>query len=393
MPKPANQPKRSRRYALRGGGVAYLLITFVMGMAAVNSQANILFWAFGLLMACFFISCILTTMMLRGIEVRRSLPDHGAVDEAMPLRYEIVNNKRWMPAFGVIVSEIDAARSDQLCGGMHAWAMHVGPRDSAAIETLAWPTRRGAARLNRLRVSTAFPFGIVRHSIILHLEDQIVVYPKIHRLRTGMVSSIQSHDTQGSQASKSHGGHDEFFGLREYIEGDNFRDVDWKHSARLGKLVSREMTHLTPNRLMVLLDLRFKGEAPYDAAERAICFAASVIAEAYRDGLEIGLAVAGTPAPAFNPHHARYHRAQLLHTLGEIDLSKNQTTPHHLEPTNTRWLVIHSGETDRSFGPSGAQHLSHEALESWTTGSTLSPEPADTEHTPRHQTAQEAVIQ
>ena len=215
--------------------------------------------------------------------------------------------------------------------------------------------------LNRVRISTNFPFGIIRRSIIVSQPGRVLVYPRLYRLRRDLLASTASRDPMGGRMSRQAGGSEEFYGLREYRYGDSMRRIDWKRSAHARKLLSREMTRPSPPKLMVMLDLRRRDDEPDEEAETAISLAASVICEAHLQGYAVGLAVAGAEAPMLLPRRSWWHRGQLLHALAELDLepSPDQTEPPTLsQPVN--WLVVQLG--DGSAAPDGARRLYSRAL-------------------------------
>src|SRR5690606_15223189 len=72
--------------------------------AANYTQANLLFWAFGLMIGGFVVSMLLAWQSLRGLEVQRLLPSHGVCGEPLVVRYQI-KNRGWLPAFSLIVQE------------------------------------------------------------------------------------------------------------------------------------------------------------------------------------------------------------------------------------------------------------------------------------------------
>lgn len=344
----------------------YLAVTAFIGLAAVNSQTNLLFWTFGLMVGAFAMSVLVSSATMRSIEVRRLLGDHGAVDEPMLIRYEIVNRKWTMPCFGLVISELDGEASGRLRGRPFGWIMHIGPRATAHATATAWPTHRGPVTFNRIRVATTFPFGILRKTITVSQPGRVLIYPKIHRLRRELLADVRSRDVAGSRVSAQGGGFEEFYGLREYRPGDAIKLIDWKHTVRTGKLVSRDMTRLTPPKLMVLLDVRDRDERTRADAETAIDFAASLICEAHQGGFEVGLGVAGAMAATFAPGHGRWHRTQILHALSEIDLSVATDGPGARPMSrDVNWLVVHAGEIDRKLGPPNAEHLTIEELEHW----------------------------
>ncbi|MBI1368041.1 MAG: DUF58 domain-containing protein [Planctomycetes bacterium] len=360
------RPRIKRRYALRLGGWVYLLMAMFIGLGAISSQTNLLFWTFGLMVGGLIVSAVFSGLMMIGLSIKRLLPDHGTVDEPLLVRYELHNRKWMIPAFGLIIAELDADADGAMRGKPHGWVLHCGPRATLQAQTVGWPTRRGAIHFDRIRIATTFPFGILRKSITLSQPGRVLVFPKLYRLRRRSLWDIHARDLAGSRNAAEGGGTEEFFGLREYRHGDSMKLIDWKHTARTSRVVCRDMTRLTPPKLMVLLDVRNRGPWPHARAERAISFAASIIVQAYLDGFDVGLTVAGAQCHTFAPHHGRIHRTRMLHALGELDLSCGQISPWSIPRAHeVNWLVIHAGPIDESYGPPGVQHLSDADLDSW----------------------------
>ena len=333
------------RVQVGSGGVLYLVVSGLILGAAVYTQANLLFWGFGLMVGGLVLSVAWSVAALRGLEVTRTVPKHAAVGELMVVRYEL-HNRNWLAVFGLTVREgwgrgrrgwrrsgPVARRPRQLSGPPHAWASHVSPGRSIGAEAPCWPLARGRLRFERVEAVTGFPFGIVQKAVVFHQADEVLVFPAIYRLGRSLLDRLASSTGSGAHAVDRPGGHEEFFGLREYRPGDPQRVIDWKRTARTGTLVAREMTSPRPPVVSLLLDLR---EAPPDGAgggaggsvggwvleERAISLAASVICEGYQSGYRVGLAVLGPSCPVFPALHSVVHRTTMLQALARLDLSR-----------------------------------------------------------------------
>src|SRR4051795_2066177 len=88
-------------------GLVYCSMMMFMGLAAVNSQANLLFGVFGLMIGVLIVSFSIGRLVLQGVQVARSLPDHGAVGRPLTITYEITNSKRFWPSLSVTLTEVD----------------------------------------------------------------------------------------------------------------------------------------------------------------------------------------------------------------------------------------------------------------------------------------------
>lgn len=367
------------RYSLGHGGMVYVVTTGLIVGAAIYTQANLLFWGFGLMIGGLIVSLLLTAQTMRKIDVQRLLPAHGVVREQLAVRYH-VTNRSWLPVFSMTISENwgrghrgwkktgPVAQSPyRLRGRPYGWVMHIGPQQSIQAEAPCWPARRGPLRFERIVVASSFPFGMIRKSVEFDQPSELVVYPRLFRMTRRVIASLSEIDASGRKHVERAGGMEEFFGLREYRMGDSLKLVDWKRTARTGEMVAREMTQPTPPRMMVLLDLTRTNEAveagagkaepepkgrrrrahwrrrddprsPEARAEdRAISLAASLICDAYFHGCQVGLAVAGAACPVFPVHHSLPHRTRMLEALARLDTSASSNTRPDVVPSVVIW--------------------------------------------------------
>ena len=95
---------------------------------------------------------------------------------------------------------------------------------------------RGVVRIERVRLSTAHPFGLFRAWTWVHTEVAMLVYPHPHGR---LPMPADSARTAGAR-SPSGAGADEWFGLRPFRAGDSPRQVDWKAYAREAPLLVKE---------------------------------------------------------------------------------------------------------------------------------------------------------
>jgi uncharacterized protein (DUF58 family) len=393
-------PRGRAGLKLGSGGLSYLVVAALLIGGAVYTQANLLFWGSGLMLGGIVVSLLMSWQALRGLTLVRLLPAHGVATEPMVIRYRL-ENRHWLPAFGIIVTERDAAglaprpprrwrfwrrrRPDEgdapmLAAPPSGWVLHLGPGQVAQAEAIAWPRRRGTMHLARVSVHTGFPFGVVRRTVIFDRPAQVRVLPPLRRVRRRLLHRLTRAEAVGRRHEDRPGGHDEFFGVREHRPGDSHRSIDWKHSAHAGRLIVRERTRPSPPKLVVLLDLRLpttasahadapeyaprpaRGQTPTDPgpsprpddapdAEHSISLAASLICDAYLQGHQLGLVVAGLDVPVFPVHHSLPHRTRMLEMLAGLDLSqRHDRQPQRLPGPVSVCIRPHPGTDDRSAG-------------------------------------------
>ena len=333
--------QRKTRMHFGPGGPAFGMITALILAVAMYTQANLLFGAFGIMLGGLVVSYLWAWYTLGHITVNRISPSHGVVGEPMAVRYDITNHSR-LPVFSIIVTENWgnsfrgwkkhgplAEKPPRLAGRPFGWIFHLGPKQRLQAEAPCWPIHRGRLSLDKIVIASGFPFGLIRRTVMLDQPDHVLVFPRIYRMNRRVLSQLATVEPAAQEQIQRGGGTEEFFGLREYRAGDSLRSIDWKHSARTGRMIAREMTQPSPPRMMVLLDLR---EAPgyqpgpqgalslADLRERAVSLAASLFCDAYLKGYQLGLAVLGPPCPVHPPRHSRHHRTKLLTALAELDV-------------------------------------------------------------------------
>lgn len=329
-------------------GVVYISMMLFMGLAAINSQANLLFGVFGLMIGVLLVSGIISRLVLRRITVRRVLPDHGRVGRGVTLQYEITNQKRYWPSLSVVVAELDGVEG--FTTQPQCYMLHAAPQMTASVPVLAIPKRRGLHQLDRFQVATSFPFGFVKRAVNAGHRDVLLVHPPIGQVDDALLRACRSGDTTGAMMRPRPGGADEFYGVKEYRAGDNPRWIYWRRSARSGTMVSKLMTQVAPPRVLLLVDTFLASRTPEAHAdvERCIAMAASLAIAALDQGLSVGLCVWSDGWVTIAPSRGKRHKDELLSVLARTPMNTRQGMSGLIEACQRIW---HTGTTPVLFTP------------------------------------------
>jgi uncharacterized protein (DUF58 family) len=117
-------------------------------------------------------------------------------------------------------------------------------------------SRRGKYLLRGFRVETGFPFGIMRARRTFLEQRAILVYPKFTALSRLNLPTGRRYQPGGVALASDLGESFEYLGNREYREGDNVRDIDWRATARVAgqRPIVREWVEEYMLRVAVILD-------------------------------------------------------------------------------------------------------------------------------------------
>ncbi len=122
-------------------------------------------------------------------------------------------------------------------------------------ERLLTPVARGRSESWRFDFRVAGPWGLCWRQHTRELDWTAIVYP---RLKDAALKALPSQSRMrreaGQRQTRRIGEGRLFESLREWVPGDELRSVDWKATARRGKLISRQYEDERRQRVMLVLD-------------------------------------------------------------------------------------------------------------------------------------------
>ena len=114
--------------------------------------------------------------------------------------------------------------------------------------------RRGLANFDRLWLRWRGPFGLVWKQADIATHAKTAVLPDVSSARDEAIAFLQRDATSEGQAQRRAGQGREFEALKDYQPGMERRMIDWKRSARHGKLVAREFRVEQNNNIVLCVD-------------------------------------------------------------------------------------------------------------------------------------------
>ena len=125
----------------------------------------------------------------------------------------------------------------------------------AEVEYSVTPGVRGRAHLGDVYVRYQSPMRIAERWARVPLAQTVITYPNLEEAKAHSVYLIRSRQIElEKRYTRFRGAGRAFESLREYREGDEFRDICWTASARRGKLVTRLYEIERSQTIWILLD-------------------------------------------------------------------------------------------------------------------------------------------
>lgn len=135
--------------------------------------------------------------------------------------------------------------------------------------------RRGLVTVGPARALRADPLGLIRRIGTWSEPATLYVHPKTIRVpfdATGIHA-----DVEGVTTAKLSSSDVSFHALRDYVPGDDRRNVHWPMTAHIGRLVVRQFEETRRSHHLVVLDTRLGQWNDRDSFENAVSIAASLV--------------------------------------------------------------------------------------------------------------------
>jgi uncharacterized protein (DUF58 family) len=281
-------------------GLLFIVFLMVIAFAAWNTGNNLLYLVLSAMLAFLVAANLIARFSLGDVAVQLRFPDHIFAGEPASLNVTLLNHKRFMPSYSLMVealsdeSDTDADAEPQARGdaatqkkgdgkgkkkrekastkkvpavssrprvaatetsalaiGKLAYYVLVPARASVRQRVLYTFERRGRYPITGFRISTKFPASFFKKWRRIDATGEIVVYPKpqplddFYHALPMLAGQIQSH---------AKGWGDELYGIRRYHPSDHMRHIDWKATAKASEMMVREHVREEEWRLTIVFD-------------------------------------------------------------------------------------------------------------------------------------------
>ncbi|WP_193162949.1 DUF58 domain-containing protein, partial [Microbulbifer hainanensis] len=247
-----------------------------------------LWWGVGALLLAAALLDWLTGNRVRGLQGARRLPGNLALGVQNRVTLTLRNDGP-----RPLTLEVSDQLPEQLSARGLPRRAQLDPGQAVDIEYPLVPHRRGLARFGCIEVRAESPWRLWQKKVFLGETEAVKVYPNFLGISSlHSLSTEQSLRYLGLHQQQRRGEGMDFRQLREYRRGDSQRQVDWRASARMRKLISREYQDERDQEIVYMLDcgrrMRAKDDAlsHFDHALNAVLLSAYV---AIKQGDAVGL--------------------------------------------------------------------------------------------------------
>jgi len=266
---------------------------------------------------------------MKGLSLGCSISQPVFAKSRSVMKLSLSNKKKILPSYSIHINLPKGIEGEYVIPHVSALS-----QASADIESLF--KKRGIYRYGDFSLESSFPFILFKKTIRSHVGGEVIVYPEIKEIDESIPELIGSQDLSITRPGPG----DEFLAIREFRYGDSMRRIQWKASAKTGKLMVKDTGLDEPRLLTIILDnIKPSGR---EAFEKAVSFAASLAYRFVRIGFFVRLMTCKKLIPFGS---GQEHLFKILDVLALIDEDDTWDCPMIHEMQGTGVLILKSGDS------------------------------------------------
>lgn len=166
--------------------------------------------------------------------------------------------------------------------------------------------KRGEHEINNLYISSVFPFNFFIRYKALKNVFHFIVFPELKRC--DLLSLYEKERrAKGERIIDKIGYESDMISIREYVHGDPLKYINWKATAKTGKLKTKELSTLACQPIII----DFERITIKDLEEKLSCIAYSLL-QIIKKNMPIGLKINDR---LYEPEVSQGHKINMLKEL------------------------------------------------------------------------------
>lgn len=252
------------------------------------------------------------------IEVRRLWGEPLGLAKTMLVALELRNSSR-----SSISAKVTDETPESFCRDLPSIEIVVPANGTHSGSYAIEPRSRGDARFGSVWLQYQSPLGLAERWAQARLLQTVRVYPNIEEAQKMRIYLIRSRQIELEKRLKRQRGHGrEFESLRDYREGDEFRDICWSVTARRGKLITKVHQIERSQTVWLVLDAGRLLRARVDRLTKldyTVSAALSLAQVAFYSGDRVALLAYGRkPQQRVGPGRGVPHLRVLMESMAQV---------------------------------------------------------------------------
>jgi uncharacterized protein (DUF58 family) len=203
----------------------------------------------GLLIAVFLLD--LATVPRRAwFDCRREIGRIASLKKPHPVKLTLSNRSR-----GALEVEVRDAVPDECEAMPEQFHVRLPAMSRSTVGYELTGRRRGAFRMEAVYLRACSRLRLWQRDMKFEAENALHVYPDMHQMREyALLARTDRLNLVGLRRTRRIGQDNEFERLRDYTLDDNYKHIEWRSTARRGKLTVKDFQANQSQRVLFLVD-------------------------------------------------------------------------------------------------------------------------------------------
>ncbi len=244
-----------RTYWILAGIVALFITSFFI--PSLYSIGILLLWIF-----CFaiMIDTIVLYTRKKAVTANRVLAERFSNGDINPVVIHLTNNYPFIISCKVIDElPFQFQRS--------SWTQRLSVRGNSQLKLQynLRPMLRGEYNFGKINLLVTSPLQLVERRFVDIADKTIPVYPSFQQLKKYQLLAVSNRlNETGARRLRKLGNSMEFEQIKEYVTGDDYRNINWKATARKGDLMVNTFTDEKSQHVYCIIDKGRNMKMPFE---------------------------------------------------------------------------------------------------------------------------------
>ncbi len=259
-------------------GMFSIAILFILGyiFPSLFNIAKLLLFGFLLLV---LLDIILLFKDKKGIVASRELPEKFSNGDPNPVKIQLKNNYP-IDVYLTIIDELP----EQFQHRNFNISQSLKSNDIKTVSYDITPLERGEYYFGSLHCFTTTKLGFAMRRFTFIADEMVKVYPSFLQLKKFELISFNSSNLEfGIKKIRKIGNSFEFEQIKDYVQGDNIKDINWKATAKRNQLMVNQFQDEKSQQVYSIIDkgrvmkMPFNGLSLLDYAINASLVISSIV--------------------------------------------------------------------------------------------------------------------
>ncbi|WP_372369119.1 DUF58 domain-containing protein [Candidatus Uabimicrobium sp. HlEnr_7] len=258
-------------------GKILIVIILALLFAGLNTRSNLMHLFNTFLICIWLLSPMLAQRNLLGIKAKISSPGEVFVNEELSIQV-LFGNETNENKYAMVFKDHTCSKD--------VFIHHIPPQSEILSTYKTTYRHRGVVYWEKISLTTKYPFALFQNKISLSASNKLYILPPVLNVENFSINYFDRYYNNKKQSiTNNKTSQDSFSRLRDYIQGDNRRYIDWKASAKKDHLIVREYVDENPCECSVII--AFKIDTPYitgqsEMFEELILATSSITAQVFQ---------------------------------------------------------------------------------------------------------------